>query len=302
MAAQWKKLYNLDVDCIDIGDEFVKMLIARPVHGFGKMLNPCVDCKILMLRRASELMRETGAAFLVSGEVIGQRPMSQRRDTLNVILRDAMVKGLLLRPLCAMHMEPTDPELSGLIDRSRLLNIQGRGRKAQLELAAQMDIKTIPAPAGGCRLTERENAKRYWAVLNGWENPCAEDFHAANIGRQYWATLNDNRHWLIIGRNETDNERIMNALRHGDIIFKTREYPGPAAFAPRGALWDEAMRLEAARLVASFSPKAVAAGIKITVRAALNGQTTDMSVMPGRSSLFEQCADIWPPEELRSQK
>ena len=182
----WRKHYGLNVRCIDIGDEFVRMLAQWPAHGFGSVLNPCVDCKILMMRQAKRLMEEEGAVCVVSGEVLGQRPMSQRRDTLNIIHRDAELKGKLLRPLSALLLDPTEVEEAGIIDRTQLLGIAGRGRKQQVELAARWGITDFPQPSGGCRLTEQENARSYWPILAYCPNPLAADFYLANTGRQFW--------------------------------------------------------------------------------------------------------------------
>lgn len=126
LIPHWEKVYGLEVEAVDVGEAFVRLLRERPAHGFGKVMNPCVDCKILMMRKARELMKKWGASFLISGEVLGQRPMSQRRDTLNVIRRDAEVKESLLRPLSAQLLDPTAPEISGLVDRNKLLGIFGR--------------------------------------------------------------------------------------------------------------------------------------------------------------------------------
>ena len=186
LIPHWEKVYGLEVEAVDVGEAFVRLLRERPAHGFGKVMNPCVDCKILMMRKARELMKKWGASFLISGEVLGQRPMSQRRDTLNVIRRDAEVKESLLRPLSAQLLDPTAPEISGLVDRNKLLGIFGRGRKSQMALADQMGLKEIPTPAGGCKLAEKENSRRYWPVLTRLKEPTVEDFELSNIGRQYW--------------------------------------------------------------------------------------------------------------------
>ncbi len=143
----WEKVYGLEIEAVDVGEDFVRMLRERPAHGFGKVMNPCVDCKILMMRKAREIMKERGASFIISGEVLGQRPMSQRRDTLNVIRRDAEVRDVLLRPLSAQHLDPTEAERSGLVDRSKLLGFFGRGRKDQMALAERMGLTEIPTPA-----------------------------------------------------------------------------------------------------------------------------------------------------------
>ena len=124
---RWRRLHNLDIASLDVSEDFAALLRRRPVHGFGKVMNPCVDCKILLLRHARLYMEAVGARLLASGEVLGQRPMSQRRDTLHVIPRDADVTGLLLRPLCARLLAPIPAEENGLVDRTRLLSISGRG-------------------------------------------------------------------------------------------------------------------------------------------------------------------------------
>ena len=257
---RWKELYGLTVRAVDVGEDFARMLVERPEHGFGKVLNPCVDCKILMLRRAKEIMREVGATFIITGEVLGQRPMSQRRDTLHVIQREAGVKGLLLRPLSALHLESTEAEESGLVDRSRLLAIHGRGRKDQLALAAEMGLAEIPTPAGGCLLAERENARSYWPVLlyGGTMGAAgAEDFHLANTGRQYW-NRTASPLWLCVGRNQADNDALMALARPTDILFKVRDFPGPIALGRPfpGSPWGGDALLSAASFMVSFSPKA----------------------------------------------
>lgn len=255
----WRKVYGLDIEAVDIGPEFAAMLAERPVYGFGKVLNPCVDCKILMMRRARGIMRELGVEILISGEVLGQRPMSQRKDTLNVIRRDADVRDALIRPLSARLLEETPAEKSGKIDRSRLGAISGRGRKDQLALAKTMGITEIPTPAGGCRLTEKENARSYWPVLLHTQNPSAGDFELAATGRQYWNFTGGGAPMHIcIGRNQADNEKLLNLVREGDILFKIASFPGPLSLARPfpGHPWDRETIASAAAFAASFSPKA----------------------------------------------
>ena len=184
---RWSNLYGLDIRTLDVSDDFCAMLRARPAHGFGKVMNPCVDCKILLLRHARLYMESIGARLLATGEVMGQRPMSQRRDVLNAIRRDAGVQDILLRPLSALHLAPTPAEEEGFVDRSRLLGISGRGRKDQLELAKKYQLPEIPTPGGGCRLADKENARRYWPVLSRWPEPDTRAFKLSNLGRQFWA-------------------------------------------------------------------------------------------------------------------
>ncbi len=208
LIPHWEAIYGLSIEAVDVGADFVRLLRRFPEHGYGKVMNPCVDCKILMMRKAREIMTALGARLIASGEVLGQRPMSQRRDTLNIISREAGVSGLLLRPLCARHLPPTDAERSGLVDRLRLGAISGRGRQEQLELAARMNLAEIPTPAGGCRLAEKENARRYWPVLTRLTDPAPADFALANVGRQFWRE----DAWLSMGRNEADNAALAGLL------------------------------------------------------------------------------------------
>lgn len=257
----WEKAYGLSVTAVDIGEEFVSMLKNGPAHGFGSVLNPCVDCKILMISKAREIMEQSGAKILVSGEVLGQRPMSQRRDTLNIIRRDAGVRDVLIRPLCAKLLEETPAEASGLVDRSRLGAVFGRGRKKQMELAAAMGITDFPSPAGGCLLTEVENARSYWPILKHSAAPRSGDFALAGTGRQFWSLASTPPLRLVIGRNQADNEKLLQLAREGDILFKTAVFPGPVGLARPfpGQIWDEETAADAAAFCASYSPKAVKA-------------------------------------------
>jgi tRNA-uridine 2-sulfurtransferase len=138
--------FKIPIKVMHKGAEYLEIL-RNPKHGYGKGMNPCIDCRIYLLRKAKEYMQESGADFVFTGEVLGQRPMSQRRDTLNVIERESGLKGLLLRPLSAKHFEPTIPEIEGWVDREKLLSIHGRSRKEQMDLAAELDVKNYPWPA-----------------------------------------------------------------------------------------------------------------------------------------------------------
>jgi len=283
----WQDTYGLDIDPVDMSSEYVDMLRRGPTYGFGSAMNPCVDCKILMMSRAKELLSEYGAKFIVSGEVLGQRPMSQRRDTLNVIRRDADVRGILLRPLCARLLDPTEAEESGLVDRSLLLGFNGRGRKDQLALAEHFGISEIPTPGGGCKLTEKENTRRFWPVLSRLASPDVNDFRLADIGRQFWF---EDR-WLTIGRHKSDNEAYAGLLRESDLQFKVAGFPGPIALGRSSRPWDTETVKRAAALVASYSPKACRAseeGQRISVRVTRGRRADMVEVVPLRESEFRE--------------
>ena len=260
---RWRALYDIPIQVVPLGPAYVDMLRAGPRHGLGKVLNPCVDCKILMLRAAKALLPTYNASFIVSGEVLGQRPMSQRRDALNIISRDADVRDILLRPLSARFLPETPMERSGLVDRERLPAIKGRGRKDQLALAAHFGFTEIPTPAGGCRLAETESAKRYWPLFARMDPPVENDFHLANVGRQYWKE----GLWLTVGRDKADNERLVALSRPGDMLLDLPDLPGPTALARPTAtgIWDHDALREAAALTASFSPRARKAGSPVRV-------------------------------------
>lgn len=302
-AAKWSRQYGLDIDGVDISAEYCAML-AAPAHGVGSVLNPCIDCKILMLRRAVELLPRYGAGFIASGEVLGQRPMSQRRDTLNVIRREAGVKDLLLRPLCAKHLEPTPMELSGRVDRERLYAFSGRGRKGQLALAAEFGIADIPTPAGGCLLTERENARSLWPVLE--YSPAAPgDFRLALHGRQLWSLAGGEPRWLVVGRDKNDNAALQSLTGPRDLSFKVRDYPGPLALARQfpGRDWPAEAVANAAACMASFSGKAAKSGGPVAVRVhtgekGLDGPGYEVEVAPARHTPAAWSEAVW--EEARA--
>lgn len=295
----WSGAYGLDITAIDASEAFVDMLKKGPAHGFGSAMNPCVDCKILMMRLAREQMAEYGAKFLVSGEVLGQRPMSQRRDTLNVIRRDAEVRDILLRPLSAKLLDPTAVEESGLIDRARLLALNGRGRKEQLALAAHFGIAEIPTPGGGCKLTEKENTRRFWPVLSRLSCPDVNDFRLADAGRQFW----HGAYWLAVGRHRFDNESYAALLRGSDLHFKVAGFPGPIALGRSSRPWDNETVREAAALVASYSPKACKAaegGRSIGVRVTQGESSFVVDITPCRETSFREPAWESARDELHA--
>lgn len=307
---RWRKRYALDIDTLDVADDFCAMLRERPAHGFGKTLNPCVDCKILLLRRARQYMENVGAAFLVTGEVLGQRPMSQRRDVLNVIRREAGVGDILLRPLSAPLLAPTPMEESGLVDRERLPAISGRGRQGQLQLARHFGLADIPTPGGGCKLTEKENARRYWPVLAHLPAPDSGDFALANLGRQFWHEEDGRRYWLAVGRNSGDNQALQAATRPGDARIFLADIPGPLAVGRLASRWPEHILAAAAALMASYSGRAVreageagSVGVRAQWHTA-EGRTDGWQgrVMPARKGIWQE--PQWEParEAIRAEQ
>ena len=166
------------------GQDYLDML-AKPKYGYGRQINPCLDCRIFKLRRAKELMPEIGASFLVTGEVLDQRPMSQRRDTLDICERDTGLRGLILRPLSARVLRPTLPEERGWVDRSKLLAIRGRGRKPQIALAQSLGVTDYPCPGGGCLLTYEGFAAKVRDLLERGEGLNPWNVALLRVGRHF---------------------------------------------------------------------------------------------------------------------
>ena len=254
-VAEIRDKYGIDVVVEDISTGYLDLL-HHPHHGFGRNFNPCIDCKIFMLNRAREMMTELGASFLVTGEVLGQRPMSQRLDTLHVIGRDSNSRSFLLRPLSAKLLPETEPERQGLVDRQRLLDFGGRGRSRQIALAREFGIKDFPSPAGGCILADpilSRRIERLYAdqfVLRPADITVA-DVRLLLVGRQF---LLPGGGWLILGRIEEENERIADLAGMDDALLSMEERPGPTALLRRAAACytDESAREEDLQLAAGL--------------------------------------------------
>ncbi len=210
---------------VDISEDYVR-IVTNPKHGYGKNLNPCLDCKIFMVAKAWELKEELGYDFIFTGEVMGQRPMSQRKDTFPVIDRDAGVRGWLLRPLCAQYMPETEPEKRGWVDREKLKNFTGRSRKPQMALAKAFSIVDYPTPAGGCCFLTDENYARKLQDLWQFRDSKAysmEDIVLLKAGR-HLRPRGDFK--LIIGRDESENH-FLSGFKAGRMTIRAKNLPGP---------------------------------------------------------------------------
>lgn len=194
---------NVNLEVIDITEELLKIL-KEPKHGFGKNMNPCIDCHALMFKKAGEYMTKIGAFFILSGEVLGERPMSQNRSSLSIIERESGFEGRILRPLSALLLPETIPEKEGLVERNKLLDISGRSRKRQIELAANMGIENYPSPAGGCKLTEPAFSKRLKDLFTQ-EKYSLEEIELLKLGRHFRLGRDVK---LVVGRNKNENEKI----------------------------------------------------------------------------------------------
>ena len=175
---------GIPIDIVDISDEYYKVVL-NPKFGYGKNVNPCVDCRILMLKKAKEIMEREGYHFVATGEVLGQRPMSQTRQKLEIIEKESGLEGYLLRPLSAKLLPPTIPERMGWVNRDLLMDIKGRSRKKQIELAKRYSIE-YQQPAGGCcYLTDENYAYRFREAINVEISLSREDLFLLAVGRHF---------------------------------------------------------------------------------------------------------------------
>jgi len=216
-AALGVKLHVVDFTADEIS------LIENPPHGFGGAMNPCIDCHALMIRRAGELMASLGYDFVATGEVQGQRPMSQNRQSLGIVEKCSGLKGRLIRPMSAKLLEPTIPEMEGMLDREKLLDISGRGRERQIALAAEFGIVDYPSPAGGCKLTEDGFCRKLKDLKDHEGLGNRRLVELLLIGRHY--RLPDGT-GIVVGRDKTDNALIDASTDLGEVI-RIPDLPGP---------------------------------------------------------------------------
>jgi len=208
----------------DISRDFKKILL-NPKHGYGKNVNPCIDCRILMFRKAGEIMEREKASFIISGEVLGQRPMTQNKKSLLMISEESGYGQWIVRPLSALLLPETKPEKLNIINRLQLLDIQGRSRKRQIDLAKNWGIKTYLAPAGGCKLTEPGFARRMNDLLLK-KNFNKNDIDLLKVGRHF--VLHEYAK-LVVGRNEKENQKIFSLVQPKDYLLNSQKFKGPLA-------------------------------------------------------------------------
>ncbi len=210
---RFSKELGIKVHKIFLGQEFLDV-VANPPHGYGSQMNPCIDCRILMFKKAKELAEKIGAEFLVTGEVLDERPFSQRKKTMLLIEREAGLEGKIVRPLSAKLLPISEPEKKGLVDREKLLDIKGRRRLPQIELAKRFGIKEYPNPSGGCLLTDPRFAQRLKEHLKYVGKLTLEDVTFLKIGRHF--RIDGVK--IIVGRNKEENMKLL-------MISKSREFP-----------------------------------------------------------------------------
>ena len=219
------KQIDLPLVIYKCGHEYMEM-VKSPPHGHGKNMNPCIDCKIFFIKKAAEYMHECGAAFVATGEVVGQRPMSQLKHTLNHIINVTHLEGRLLRPLSAKILKPTLVEEQGIVDRDKLLDISGRGRRIQMQLAEKYGITDYASPAGGCLLTDANVSARLRDLFAYHENYTHIDTYLLTIGRHFRL---DDKAKLIVARNEFESIALENCKASAQTFFEPT-FKGPTAY------------------------------------------------------------------------
>ncbi len=212
---------------VDLGQKFLK-LIQEPHYGFGSNMNPCIDCKILMFSQAKELMSGLGAKFIITGEVLGQRSMSQNKQALKLIRHRSGLDDLLLRPLSAQFFPPSLAEKEGWVKREKLLNFNGRIRTPQMQLAKDLGLNDYANPAGGCLLTDPSFSKRLIELL-AHDELNLENLELLKVGRHFRL---GGRIRLVVGRNEGENNQLAQLAQAGDYLFSPQKnLAGPTALA-----------------------------------------------------------------------
>ena len=221
-AKKAAKQIKLPLKVVDFSEEHFK-IVKRPQYGYGKNINPCIDCHILMLETAKKTMKKQGFNFIVTGEVLGERPMSQNRKALELIEKQSSLSGYLLRPLSAQLLKPTIPEKLGWVNRKEFLDISGRSRKKQIALAKKYKMKEYPAPSGGCLLTDPEFSERLKELLKIYPKCKENDIESLKFGRHVWLDKSK----VVIGRDEKENKKIRKIAFGRDILIEMKNYPGP---------------------------------------------------------------------------
>jgi tRNA U34 2-thiouridine synthase MnmA/TrmU len=270
-ASEAARELSMDHRILDITTEHLEM-VRHPKNGYGRNMNPCIDCHAMMFRKAGELMEREGADFLFSGEVLGERPMSQNRGSLVRVARESGYEPVILRPLSARLLPETLPEREGKVDGERLLDLRGRGRKRQMELAAFYGIQDYPAPAGGCLLTDPIFSRRLRDLFQHSDSVTVQDLELLKVGRHLRL---DDGFKMVVGRNQSENKRLGELCAPDDLLLDVKEHPSPLALIQGGA--PEPLILLATAIVLRYSD--APQDRTVTVTATESGQVREIPQM-----------------------
>jgi tRNA-specific 2-thiouridylase len=245
-ATEAAKQLSVPLKVVNVGDEYLNM-VRKPKHGYGRNMNPCIDCRIFIVKQAKKYAKEIGAAFIFTGEVLDERPMSQHFKAMKIIEEEAGLKGKILRPLSARLLPETVFEKKGLVDREKLLGIRGRSRKPQIKLAEEFNIKDYPSPAGGCLLTCKEYASKLRDLFQHKKRCSVADVSLLKVGRHF--RFGENK--IIVGRNEAENRILTAKKARNDYYFEVPGIGSPITVL-QGVKAKNAVRMAAA-LTAFYS-------------------------------------------------
>jgi len=258
-------------------------LVKHPLYGYGRNLNPCIDCHAMMFRQAGRRMESDGYDFIFSGEVLAQRPMSQNLSALQAVARHSGYPKSILRPLSARLLPPTLMESSGLVDREALLDIKGRTRRRQQELALAWGILEYPGSGGGCLLTENSFSGRLRDLLTHQPDCTTHDIEVLKLGRQFRLSLQSK---LVLGRDEADNQKLHKLARPGDLLLRSRDYTGPLGLLTGSFSTDDLHT--AAALVAAYGKGREEALVVVVVDGAPEDNLT-LTVPPAATDSIKSC-------------
>lgn len=265
---------KFDLRVVHIGQEYLDM-VARPKHGWGRNMNPCIDCRILMLDKAKHYMDETGAKFIITGEVLGQRPMSQHWTAMKTVERETGLAGLLLRPLSARLLPPTIPEIKGWVDRDRLCAIEGRQRKEQFAMAKGFGVAEPPTPASGCLLTDPAYSDRLRDVLRHTGGLTVHLAQVIKYGRYFRLSP---KAIAMVGRNEEENFHLESLQQDGEWAFRPINCVGPVALGI-GEL-TSADRERVAAILARYADRPADGRVQVSAAPGREGERVAMMADP----------------------
>ncbi len=243
------KNISLKLNIIKLGDDYLK-IIKKPKFGRGKHINPCLDCRIFMLKLAKNFMKLKKFDIIATGEVLGQRPMTQNRKSFNFIEKNSGLSDKILRPLSVKILPETIYEKRGLVNREKLFDFQGRTRKPQMALAEKWKIKNYPTPSGGCLLTEEKFSKRLKELFEKYPRCKIEDTKLLKFGRHFW----EGKTKIVVGRNDEENKKLKKLARENDILLELKKNPGPITLI-RGKA-DKKILQKAKNLIIRYANKA----------------------------------------------
>jgi tRNA U34 2-thiouridine synthase MnmA/TrmU len=252
---------GIQLKLLPTGQEYIEM-VKHPKHGRGSHMNPCIDCRIFTFSRARAYADEIGADFVFSGEVLGERPMSQHLRALKLIEKESGLEGRLLRPLSAQLLEPTIPERQGLVNREKLLTVQGRSRKVQIQMAEDYGMNDYPCPAGGCLLTDAQFSVRLRDAFEHSE-ALVRDMQFLKVGRHFRLPGGAK---VIVGRNEAENQMLCALVQPPELSLEAQDFVGPIVILRRllaASLKDDADKATAARICARYCDGKSSGTVKI---------------------------------------